>query len=198
MAKANHWAFSASLLFLLVVVFSVGWILVERRESRAEIIAADTEAQLKISSASFSDGGEIPSKFTCNGANISPELALSAPPTATKSLAIIEDDPDAPLGSFVHWIVFNLPPGLHELPEGVSVKPEQLQGARQGINNFDNVGYGGPCPPAGKPHHYLLRVYALDTVLSLPEGATKKQVTQAANEHVLAEGKLVGLYGGGQ
>ncbi len=100
-------------------------------------------------------------------------------------------------GGFVHWVVFNVPPQLHTLPPGASSQPQEMQGALEGQNGFSNIGYGGPCPPVGSPHHYVLRVYALDTVLTLPPGATSTQVTRASEDHVVAEGKLVGLYSRG-
>jgi Raf kinase inhibitor-like YbhB/YbcL family protein len=182
-------------LILLVIVISAAWI-IERRSSRnRDIVDAGTIAALTITSSSFSDGGVIPPKFTCDGGDVSPQLTVSAPPASARSFALIVEDPDAPVGSFVHWLAFNFPTTLRDLPEGASAHSETMQGAVQGKNDFDKVGYGGPCPPGKKPHHYIFRIYALDNILQLPDGATKSDLTGAARGHVLAEGKIVGLYG---
>jgi Raf kinase inhibitor-like YbhB/YbcL family protein len=193
MAKARRWDVWLLLLLLAVLVSGIG-LVVRRDESRKDIVDAGTVPALTVTSSSFSDGAPIPAKFTCDGGDTSPQLSFSPAPAGTKSLALIVDDPDAPGGSFVHWVVFNLPPGLHDLPEGASA----LQNGVQGSNDFEKSGYGGPCPPGGNLHHYSFRVYALDTMLALSQGATKKQVTRAARNHVLAEGKLTGLYRRGQ
>ena len=187
---------SATFVVLLVLVMGiVGWILLRKYRASREVIAAVNASALTLTSSSFDDNGTIPAKYTCDGGDLSPQLSVSAPPPGTKSLLLIVDDPDAPVGSFVHWVMFNLPASTQEIPEGVSAQPGELQRAVQGINDFDKIGYGGPCPPKGKPHHYYFRVYALDTTLPLPEGATRRQVAQAAKGHVLAAGKLIGLYG---
>jgi Raf kinase inhibitor-like YbhB/YbcL family protein len=185
-------------LLLMVVIFFIVWVMVWRSGRGKDIVDAGTVPALVVTSASFADGGMIPAKFTCDGGDVSPQLTVSAPPSGSRSLLWIMDDPDAPVGSFVHWVVFNLPTGLRDLPEGASAQPRTLQGAVQGRNDFDKIGYGGPCPPGEKPHHYLFRVYALDTLLQLPESSTRKDVSLAAKGHVLAEGKLVGLYVRGQ
>jgi len=185
-------------LLLLIVVVVAAWILLRRSESRGDMVDAGTVPVLVVTSSSFTDGGMIPARFTCDGGDVSPQLSFAAPPQGTKSFALIVDDPDAPAGNFVHWVAFNLPVTLRDLPEGASAMPEILQGAVQGKNDFDKNGYGGPCPPGSKPHHYSFRIYALDTLLALPEGSTKREVAQAATGHVLAEGKLVGLYKRGQ
>jgi Raf kinase inhibitor-like YbhB/YbcL family protein len=182
-------------LFVVLVVVLVAWILFRKSMAGKEVIAAGNVPALTLTSVDFNDGGLIPARYTCDGEDISPQLTISTPPTATKSLLLIVDDPDAPLRSFVHWVIFNLPISMTELPEGVSTQPEKLQRAIHGANDFDKNAYGGPCPPQGKPHHYYFRVYALDTTLPLPEGATRSQVAQAAKGHILAAGKLVGLYG---
>jgi len=182
-------------LILLVIVISVAWIATRRSSRDRQIVAAGTIPALMITSSSFADDGTIPPKFTCDGGDVSPQLTVSAPPAGARSLALIVEDPDAPAGSFVHWVAFNLPATLRDLPEGASAQPNSMQGAIQGKNDFDKTGYGGPCPPGNKPHHYVFRVYALDRILQLPEGATIGEITGAARGHVLAEGKLVGLYG---
>lgn len=182
-------------LLLLIVIFTAAWIFVRRGNRNRGIVDAGTLLALTVTSSSFSDGDMIPPKFTCDGGDVSPQLTVSAPPAGARSLALIVDDPDAPAGSFVHWVAFNLPAGLRDLPEGASARLENMQGAVQGKNDFDRTGYGGPCPPGRKPHHYVFRVYALDSMLQLPEGATRSEVAGAVKGHVLAEGKLVGLYG---
>lgn len=198
MGNGRRWSLRILVLLLLVVIFSAAWVVVLKSRRGRDIVDAGTVPALVVTSASFADGGAIPRKFTCDGGDVSPQLTVSALPSGSKSLMWIVDDPDAPIGSFVHWVAFNLPTGLRELPEGASAQRDTLQGAVQGKNDFDKIGYGGPCPPGGKPHHYLFRIYALDTVLQLPEGSTRKEVALAAKGHVLAEGKLVGLYTRGQ
>jgi hypothetical protein len=149
---------------------------------------------MNLTSTSFNDGSLIPAKFTCSGAGISPQLAWSAPPAKTASLALIVTDPDAPRGTWVHWVLYNLPAGTRALPEGLPVLGQLPDGALQGRNDFGNIGYGGPCPPPGSPHHYVFTLYALDAKLNLPAGATRAQVEAALPGHILASGRLVGLY----
>jgi Raf kinase inhibitor-like YbhB/YbcL family protein len=194
MGNGRRWGWRILVLLLLVVIFSAVLLMVWRSRRGKDIVDAGTVPALVVTSASFADGSVIPAKFTCDGGDVSPQLTISAPPDGSRSLLWIMDDPDVPMGSFVHWVAFNLPAGLRELPEGAAAQPETLQGAVQGKNDFDKIGYGGPCPPGGKPHHYLFRVYALDTLLQLSEGSTRKEVALAAKGHVLAEGKLMGLY----
>ncbi len=148
-----------------------------------------------LSSKSFSKNASIPKKFTCDGADVSPELSWSDPPTGTISLALIADDPDAPVGTWTHWVLFDLPPETRCLSEAVP-KIEQLpNGARQGRNDFPKIGYNGPCPPPGKPHRYFFKLYALDTRLSLKAGASKQEVERAMHGHVLGSAEWMGLYG---
>jgi len=148
---------------------------------------------LKISSSAFDDGQMIPSRFTCDGDDISPPLTWSGVPDAARSLALICDDPDAPMGTFVHWVLFNLPGDTRELPEGLSTAGEREDGSLQGQNDFGNLGYGGPCPPGGT-HRYNFKVYALDAMVDLKSGAKKSRLLEAMEGHVLDEGKLVGKY----
>lgn len=155
--------------------------------------AAPPSASMQVSSSSFSDGGTIPSTFTCDGSDLSPHLRLSTPPSGTKSLAIVVDDPDAP-SLFTHWLAYNIPPETRELPEGASTSSHRLSHGTEGTNSFGQIGYGGPCPPPGKPHHYLFHVYALDINLTLPAGAQAEQVKAAIKGHVLAAGQITGLY----
>lgn len=148
-----------------------------------------------LSSPAFREGETIPKKYTCVGEDVSPPLQWTGPPKGTRSLALIMDDPDAPMGTWVHWVLFNIPPQEPGLPEGVPPLDTFPKGARHGINDFKRVGYGGPCPPPGKPHRYFFKLYALDTLLDLPPRATKAQVVAASRGHVLAEARLMGRFG---
>lgn len=149
----------------------------------------------QITSPAFSAGGDIPKKFTCDGPDVSPKLAWNEPPAKTQAFALIVDDPDAPAGTWVHWVLFDLPASVRELAEGV-VKQEQVPGgAKQGRNSFGNIGYGGPCPPPGKPHRYFFKLYALDANLGLKAGATKVDVERAMKAHILAQAEIMGKYG---
>src|SRR5438876_12409197 len=151
---------------------------------------------LELTSPAFQEGGAIPKQHTGDGADTSPPLRWSGPPAQTKSFALIGDDPDAPRGTWVHWVLFDIPPDRNELPEGVPADKTVLGGTKQGTNDFRKLGYGGPSPPAGKPHRYFFKLYALDATLGLDAGATKQQVLDAMKSHkVLAEGKLMGKYG---
>jgi Raf kinase inhibitor-like YbhB/YbcL family protein len=140
------------------------------------------------------NNGSIPATYTCDGANTSPALAWSAPPVGTVSLALILTDPDAPQGTFVHWVVYNLPATARSLPAAFSAQPQFADGIRQGRNDFDDMGYGGPCPPVHSEHRYVFDLYALDATLSLASGATRSQVENALTGHVLARGRLIGRY----
>ena len=147
-----------------------------------------------ITSTAFPNGGNIPTKFTCDGADASPELSWTAPPSGTQSFALIADDPDAPVGNWTHWVLYDLPAGTASLPEDVPKSEELPNGARQGRNDFRRIGYGGPCPPPGKPHRYFFRLYALNSKLNLKPGATKADVEKAMEGHVLAKAELMGKY----
>jgi Raf kinase inhibitor-like YbhB/YbcL family protein len=150
---------------------------------------------LQISSTAFSAGETIPKKFTCNGPDASPALRWNEPPANTQSFALIMDDPDAPVGTWVHWVLFDLPADTRELAEGVAKQDQLANGARQGRNDFGKIGYGGPCPPPGKPHRYFFKLYALDAKLNLKAGATKAEVERAMKGHILAQGEMIGKYG---
>jgi Raf kinase inhibitor-like YbhB/YbcL family protein len=150
---------------------------------------------LKLTSTGFEPGGTIPQKFTCDGPDVSPALNWNDPPSATKSFALIADDPDAPVGTWVHWVLYDLPADARALAENVPKQEQLANGARQGRNDFRRIGYGGPCPPPGKPHRYYFKVYALDAKLNLQAGATKAEVERAMQGHILAQGELMGRYG---
>ena len=149
--------------------------------------------EVKITSSAFEDGGLIPAKYTCDGADISPPLQWDGPPEGTRSIALICDDPDAPVGTFVHWVLFNLPPETKELVENVPADETLPNGAKQGTSDFGRIGYGGPCPPSGT-HRYFFKIYALDTEIDLAVGAGKSQLLKAIEGHILAQGQLIGKY----
>jgi hypothetical protein len=147
-----------------------------------------------ITSPAFVDGAEIPVKYSCDGENVSPPLDWSEVPTGTASFALILDDPDAPVGVFTHWVIFNLPPDTRGLPEALLKDGTLASGALQGKNGGGSTRYIGPCPPRGTPHHYRFTLYALDKSLDLAAGASKEQLLQAMEGHILAQSQLVGLY----
>ena len=149
---------------------------------------------IQITSTAFSEGQPIPQKYTCQGSDFSPPLVWTNTPPNTKSFALIVDDPDAPAGIWVHWVLYDLPATATGLAENTP-KSEQLpDGAKQGLNSGSRLGYGSPCPPSGKPHRYFFKLYALDAPLNLKPGATKKDLLKAMEGHVLAEGQLMGTY----
>lgn len=146
-----------------------------------------------LRSTSFEEGGRIPRRNTCDGEDISPDLSWTDVPERTASVALIVDDPDAPRGNWVHWVLFDLPPNLLGLPEKVPSKPVLEEGGVHGTNDFGRLGYGGPCPPSGT-HRYFFKLSALDVALRLPPSATREQVEKAMQGHVLAEARLTGKY----
>jgi Raf kinase inhibitor-like YbhB/YbcL family protein len=150
---------------------------------------------IELTSSAFREGEIIPKPYTGDGKDQSPPLRWADPPAGTKSFALIADDPDAPRGTWVHWVLFNLPAETRELKEGVPTEKTLSNGAKQGTNDFKKIGYGGPAPPPGKPHRYFFKLYALDTALDLAPGATKDQVVAAMEGHVKGEGQLMGKYG---
>jgi hypothetical protein len=153
---------------------------------------------LKITSSAFVENGKIPTKHTCDGQDVSPALAWTGVPKGTKSLLLIMDDPDAPPGTWVHWVLYDLPADSAGLPEGVAGKERLENGAAHGVcwgvDRFSRIGYHGPCPPPGSPHRYVFKLYALDRPLGLAPRASKFDVAKAMEGHVLAEGQLVGTY----
>ena len=149
--------------------------------------------EIKITSSAFEEGGMIPAKYTCDGADVSPPLQWDAVPQGSKSIALICDDPDAPMGTWVHWVLFNLPAETKELAENIPPVETLPNGARQGLSDFGRIGYGGPCPPGGT-HRYFFKIYALDTEIGLEAGANKRQLLKAMEGHILEQGQLVGKY----
>ena len=148
----------------------------------------------RITSAAFEPGQPIPARHTCDGENLSPPLQWSGVPASAVTLALVCDDPDAPAGTWVHWVLYGLRPSETGLAEGVAASEMLPGGARQGRNDFHSLGYGGPCPPRGKPHRYFFRLYALDAALDLAPGATRQELSGAVAGHVVAQGELMGTY----
>jgi len=148
---------------------------------------------IELTSNAFRHGEPIPRKYTCNGEDISPPLRWSDPPQDTRSFALVADDPDAPVGTWVHWVLFNLPAQARELPEDISTNANLADGSRHGRNGWGRLGYGGPCPPRGT-HRYVFKLYALDAVLDLAAASSKEQLLQAMEGHIIGYTELVGTY----
>jgi len=148
---------------------------------------------IQVESSAFTEGSMIPVKYTCDGEDVSPPLRWGNLPISTKSIALISDDPDAPVGTWVHWVLYNLPPDVRDLPENIPPKKTLENGAVHGTNDFKRLGYGGPCPPGGT-HRYFFKIYALDTKIDLAPGASKAQLVKAMEGHVLESGQLMGKY----
>ena len=177
-----------ALLSLSILLFGCG----QKEESQPETLGEEV-MELKVTSPAFEDGGMIPAQYTADGANVSPPLAWSTAPEGTKSIALICDDPDAPMGTWVHWVLFDLPPGTAGLPENVPADELLESGGRHGVTDFRSYGYGGPAPPSGT-HRYFFKIYALDAMLNLEGRVTKKDLLKAMEGHVLAQGQLMGKY----
>ncbi len=150
-------------------------------------------ARMELKSQAFSSGDLIPSVHTCDGSDTSPPLSWTDPPAGTKSFALISDDPDAPVGTWVHWVLWNLPSAARSLEPNQPKKESLPSGARQGTTDFRRIGYGGPCPPSGT-HRYFFKLYALDTSLDLPSSATQKDLEKAMQGHILVQAELMGKY----
>jgi len=151
-------------------------------------------AVFMLTSSAFSEGTRLPDRHTCSGEDLSPPLAWSGAPKGTQSFALIVEDPDAPSGTFVHWVLYNLPATLTSLPEGVPQNEQLDSGAYQGVSGFGSIGYRGPCPPPGKPHRYFFILRALDNTLAPQPRMTKAQLGKVMQGHVLAEAHLMGTY----
>jgi Raf kinase inhibitor-like YbhB/YbcL family protein len=160
-----------------------------------QVAATTPVAKITVASSAFTDGGTIPTDNGCDGSDISPLLYWSGAPGATKSLVFTVIDPDAPGGDFTHWVLYNIPPSVNTLPADAFDKAHSAVDARQGQNDFGHLGYGGPCPPLGQTHRYLFHVYALDTMLPIPDGASLGDVLAGTKGHVIGEGQLMGKYG---
>lgn len=183
MTARIHWLVAALSLALLAAGCSRG------SEPNPENVM-----KMQITSTAFAEGRPIPQKYTAQGEDVSPPLQWTGAPPQTKSFALICEDPDAPMGTFTHWVIFNLPAAATGLPENVAKTGSLPDGSKQGQNSFRNIGYNGPAPPRGKPHRYFFKVYALDAMLTLDAGAGKGDLLDAMNGHVLATGQLMGTY----
>jgi Raf kinase inhibitor-like YbhB/YbcL family protein len=148
---------------------------------------------IRITSPAFEDGGAIPEKYTCDDLDMSPPIEWTNVPDGTETIAIVCDDPDAPMKTWIHWVIFNIPGDVTRLPENVPPEKELENGTRQGMNDFHKVGYGGPCPPSGM-HRYFFKIYALNTTLDLPAGVSKPHLMIAMEGHVLSQAHLMGTY----
>ena len=165
----------------------------EAETSTPEAEEAEGAMEFRLTSSVFAEGQPIPARFSCDGEDISPPLAWTEPPTRTQSFALILDDPDAPAGTWVHWVLFNIPAEARALAEAISPDPTQADGSVHGSNSWRALGYGGPCPPGGT-HRYFFKLYALDAVLELGGGANKAQLLAAIETHILAQAELMGTY----
>jgi Raf kinase inhibitor-like YbhB/YbcL family protein len=182
-----------SIVLLFSLIALVGLVSACSRGGNSSAPNVEGTATIQLTSPAFAEGAAIPDQYTCDGPNISPPLKWSSVPQGTKSIALIVEDPDAPLGTFTHWVIFSISPSVTELPERVPTMDVLPDGVRQGINDMRRTGYGGPCPPTGS-HRYFFKLYALDIELSLKPGATKKDLVSAMEGHVLALGQLMGTY----
>ncbi len=153
------------------------------------------QGEMEISSPDFRNMNAIPTRFACDGANLSPELDWTGLPDSTVALALVVVDPDAPTKNFIHWIIYNIPATARGLNRGVPPEPDLGGGVCQGMNDFAQVGYDGPCPPPGPPHRYFFRLYALDRRLDLRPAATKEELMSAAHNHILGQTEMLGTYG---
>jgi len=179
---------------VFLTLFCVISLVLPSCESREAILPEEGEMTLSLSSLAFQEGEKIPTKYTCEGQDVSPALTWGEPPVETQSFALIVDDPDAPVGVFTHWVLFNIPSDSRQLAEAIPNQDQLPSGALQGKNDFGKIGYGGPCPPPDGPHRYQFTLYALDKPLDLKGGASKKQVMDAMRGHILARGQHTGTY----
>jgi Raf kinase inhibitor-like YbhB/YbcL family protein len=172
---------------------AIGWLGPDDCTTESEDQGSSPDG-FSIRAEAFNPGADIPRKFSCQGSDTSPALVWTDPPAGTQSIVLIVDDPDAPAGTWVHWVLYDLPPSARRLREALPPTGEVAGGGRQGANDFGKTGYGGPCPPPGKPHRYFFKLYALDSRLNLKAGATKADVEQAMKGHILAKTEVMGRY----
>lgn len=182
MTAAKH----AMILLLLVVTIAA--------QSPNQPKGGQSSMAFTVSSPAFASGTTIPNAYTCQGPDISPPLNWSGSPTQTISFALVVDDPDAPVGTWVHWVMWNIPAATNFVPENVSKQERVAGGVMQGRNDFGKVGYNGPCPPSGKNHRYFFRLYALGVKLTLPPGTKRKELDAAMEGHILARAEYMGTY----
>ena len=182
--------FSKILIIILFLILTAGIIVLFVKNSSKQNVSLEPETPqiMKITSPVFQNNSYLSAKYTCDGENINPPLQIEEVPTGTQSLILIVDDPDAPSGTFLHWLIWNINPDTSVIEEN-----SLPVGAKQGRNDFGKNNYNGPCPPSGT-HRYFFKIYALDKKLDLPEGASLNQVLQAIQNHLLDEAQLVGLY----
>jgi len=154
----------------------------------------EVKMDIIITSTAFASGGAIPSRYACDGANVSPPLAWQGIPANAKSLALVCNDPDAPVGDWVHWVIFNIPPASVGIPEALPAQKELTDGSRQGMNDFRRIGWGGPCPPGAGAHRYFFTLYALDQPMELEAGATRARLLQVMAGHIVGQGQLMARY----
>lgn len=189
MFKKNTFIVLLPIVILVLAFAAVSFILTKSKPAaKKEKILRGGEIRMKITSKAFANNGFIPRKYTCDGQDINPPLTIKEIPANTKSLVLIVDDPDAPMGVWTHWLVWNIDPKTTEIKEGIVP-----QGAVLGKNDFGKPDYGGPCPPRGT-HRYFFKVFALDVVLNLPSGASRSQLEKAMENHIVGQGQLMGKY----
>ncbi|MDO9128697.1 MAG: YbhB/YbcL family Raf kinase inhibitor-like protein [Anaerolineales bacterium] len=187
-------AIVALLLCCIAILFLLAPIKGEVFSSIEEVSSLSEDAMsFQLTSTAFTQGNLIPAQYTCTGEDISPPLAWDEPPAGTQSLALIMDDPDAPAGTWVHWVIYNTPASAGSLPENVPPDAKLADGSLQGKNSWGKPGYGGPCPPSGT-HRYFFKLYALDAVLTLASGVTKAELLTAMEGHILGYAELMGTY----
>jgi Raf kinase inhibitor-like YbhB/YbcL family protein len=164
--------------------------------SAASVFSAESKTAQKFAliSSAFQAGADIPRKYSCEAEDVSPPLRWENAPAGTKAFTLIADDPDAPGGTWVHWVIYDLPPETKELTEAMAKTETLANGAKQGVNDFRKIGYSGPCPPPGSAHRYFFKVYALEAPTHLKPRATKREVLEAIKGHMLGEGELLGRY----
>ena len=176
-----------------IIVFTIVFFNLSLEAQTSDEREGDLKMEIKITSPAFENGGFIPKKYTCDDVNIAPPLEWKEVPDGVKSIALICDDPDAPMGTWVHWVIYNIPSSVNNLSENIPNDKVLENGSLQGTNDFRKIGYGGPCPPSGA-HRYFFKFYALDVELDLGVGATKEILLKSMRGHILAEGELVGKY----
>ncbi len=179
-------------LFLVVLIFVLTIFNMNCQSQHQKKIEVKGKT-MYLQSSAFKQGEMIPARYTCKGEDVSPPLSWNDAPQGTKTFALIADDPDAPMGTWVHWVIYNIPASVKSLPEGVAPERKLKDGTLQGLNDFRKIGYGGPCPPSGV-HRYFFKLYALDTKLDLPAGATKAELLNVMKGHILAQAELMGKF----
>lgn len=178
-----------AIIILILLVF--GLIFLNKERTKAKKGGA---MDFRIKSDVFKEGEVIPEKYSCEGEDVSPPLKWENVPDEAQSLALIADDPDAPMGTWVHWVIFNIPTSITDLEENIPAQEELSNGAKQGRNGFKKIGYGGPCPPPGSAHRYYFKLYALDKKLELSSGVTKSDLVDAMEGHIISKAELIGKY----